>query len=341
MPEAQDCPVDIRRENLDSPVAAPLILALNEELSGRYPEAGANHFRLDAGEIADGLGAFLVAYVDGRLLGCGAIRRLDADTGEIGHMYVRPESRATGIGRALLGALEMEGRRLGFRRLVLETGRRQPKALALCLRAGLVRVPPFGEYLSSPLSICMAKSLEAQAERVSIATPRLVLSPLAEDDAQPLFDYRSDLIVQRFQYFEPELLDDARKFIAADSAEMATWLQFGIRLKETAELAGDIGFRRTSADPRQAEIGITVAPGHQHRGIAAEAVRGLLGYLFGTLTLHRAYASVDPRNEPSTKLFERLGLRQEAHLRQSLWFKGEWADDMIFAILATEWENAR
>jgi GNAT superfamily N-acetyltransferase len=67
--------------------------------------------------------------------------------------------RGRGIGRHVLGALELEGRRLGVRRLVLETGERQAEALALYTGAGFARIPPFGEYVDSPLSVCMEKRL--------------------------------------------------------------------------------------------------------------------------------------------------------------------------------------
>jgi GNAT superfamily N-acetyltransferase len=150
----------VRREELSSAVAQALIGALNAELSQLYPEPGATHFRLDHEEVAEGRGAFLVAWVDGSPLGCGAVRCLDPATAEIKRMYVAPAARGRGIGRAVLAALEREARRLGAQRLVLETGIRQEVALALYQNAGFVVVPPFGEYRSSPTSVCMAKDLE-------------------------------------------------------------------------------------------------------------------------------------------------------------------------------------
>jgi RimJ/RimL family protein N-acetyltransferase len=65
----------------------------------------------------------------------------------------------------------------------------------------------------------------------------------------------------------------------------------------------------------------------------------LLGYLFGPLQRHRVFASVDPRNKASVALPQRVGMRQEAHVRESLWFKGQWADDVVFAVLAREWSG--
>ncbi len=151
--------VEVRREPLDSPVAAALIGALNAEPTSRYPEQGACHFRLDLDEVAPGRGAYLVAWVGGEALGCGALRRLDAESAELKRMYVAERARGRGLGRALLAALEDEARRLGVRRLLLETGRRQPEAIALYRSSGFADVAPYGEYGGSPLSICMAKDL--------------------------------------------------------------------------------------------------------------------------------------------------------------------------------------
>jgi GNAT superfamily N-acetyltransferase len=135
--------------------------ALNGKLSPQYPEPGATHFRLEPEEVAEGRGAFLVAYVDGTPIGCGAVRCLDQGTGtaELKRMYVSPAARGQGVGRAVLTHLEHEARLLGARRLVLETGIRQGAALALYRNAGFAVIPAFGEYTDSPTSICMGKDL--------------------------------------------------------------------------------------------------------------------------------------------------------------------------------------
>jgi GNAT superfamily N-acetyltransferase len=151
--------IEIRREELTCRVVQQLISALNAELEERYPEEGANFFRLHAEEVADGRGAFLVAYCDGRPIGCGAVRRNEPGIAEIKRMYVAPEARGRGFGRRVLDELEAVARQLGVRRLVLETGPRQPEALALYRNAGYVDIPLFGEYIGSEFSVCMAKDL--------------------------------------------------------------------------------------------------------------------------------------------------------------------------------------
>ena len=151
--------LEIRREGLESVAACTLIAALNAELAERYPEEGANHFRLDPDEVSEGSGSFLVAYLGGRAVACGAVRRIGERTGELKRMYVDPRTRGEGLGRRILEALEAEALELGLSRLVLETGVRQIEAVGLYESAGFQQTPRFGEYETSPLSLCMEKAL--------------------------------------------------------------------------------------------------------------------------------------------------------------------------------------
>jgi GNAT superfamily N-acetyltransferase len=155
--------VTVRPEALDGPRSRELIALLNSELSARYPEQGANHFRLDPDEVAPGRGIFLIAYVRCEPVACGALRRLDAKTGEIKRMYVREGFRGRGLSKTILEALEAQAGTLAIERLVLETGERQVEALSLYEKAGYRPIPRFGEYEGSPLSACLAKSLGKRA----------------------------------------------------------------------------------------------------------------------------------------------------------------------------------
>lgn len=149
----------IAPEPLGSADAGALMALLDAELTERYPNPEDNHFELTREQVAEGSGVFLVARMSGRPVGCAALRRIDADTGEVKRMYVVPSERGRGVGGRLLAELELTARGLGLRRMVLETGERQPESIRLYERAGFVRIEPFGEYVDSPASVCMGKPL--------------------------------------------------------------------------------------------------------------------------------------------------------------------------------------
>ena len=175
----------------------------------------------------------------------------------------------------------------------------------------------------------------------TLQTDRLVLKPLSIEDAGALFHYRSDERVFQYQSWQPTESTEAEQFIQEFSqgefGAAQTWYQMGLYLKQSQELIGDIGLHFLEEQSQCVEIGFTVAPEFQRRGYAHEAVRGILTFLFDTLGKHRVTASTDPRNIASIALLEKLGLRKEAHLRESLHCRGEWVDDVVFAILQDEW----
>jgi RimJ/RimL family protein N-acetyltransferase len=175
----------------------------------------------------------------------------------------------------------------------------------------------------------------------TLHTDRLLLNAFEERDAPALFGYRSLEEVVRFQTFEPKCLEDADAFIrrglATEFGEADTWAQLAVRLKGSGALVGDVGIFFLGEGMRQVEIGFTVAPACQGQGLGTEAVRAVLDFLFGTLAIHRVAASVDPRNGPSMGLLKRVGMRQEAHFRESLRFRGEWVDDVVWAVLRGDW----
>jgi GNAT superfamily N-acetyltransferase len=152
--------ITIARADLTAGTSRELISALNAELSAMYSEPGANHFGLKPDEVSGKRGAFLVVSLDGKPVGCGAVRLIDAETGELKRMYVAPEARGKRHGRQLVAALEAVARTLGAKRLVLETGIRQLAAVALYKAMGVAPIPLYGEYCLSPnTSICLGKDL--------------------------------------------------------------------------------------------------------------------------------------------------------------------------------------
>lgn len=169
-------------------------------------------------------------------------------------------------------------------------------------------------------------------------TARLRIDALRPADAEGLFACRGDPAVARYQGWCPVDLAAAREFIEAQPQPPSHgWSQRAIRLRADGTLIGDLGLCLPE-DPREsAEFGVSIAPAHQGRGYSSEAVRALFAFVFGELGRHRIHASVDPRNLASMAMLRALGMRQEAHHRESLWFKGEWVDDVIYALLDREW----
>ncbi|HEX9431639.1 MAG TPA: GNAT family N-acetyltransferase [Burkholderiales bacterium] len=134
-----------------------LIAALDDYLSSLYPPES-NHF-LDVEQLAAREVCFFVARRDDAPVGCGALRIDRSGYGELKRMYVAPEARGQGVGRALLARIETEAAREGLALLRLETGMRQTEAIALYRSCGYVDCGPFGEYQTDPLSRFMEKKL--------------------------------------------------------------------------------------------------------------------------------------------------------------------------------------
>lgn len=175
--------------------------------------------------------------------------------------------------------------------------------------------------------------------RIAFRTPRLEIRPLEARDAEALYSYRSDPSVVRFQTFRPASPADAERFIAANTSsrgEPGSWLQLGIFLK--GRLIGDLGVHFLNPDSSGCEIGYTVAPACRGAGIGREAVTALAARLFRDMGKRRLVASVDPDNAASVALLERAGFRREAHFRKNIRTPEGWADELVYALLAEDFE---
>ncbi|TXN30476.1 GNAT family N-acetyltransferase [Lacisediminihabitans profunda] len=147
----------VRAVDWDDPAAVTLRDAQRREVSARY---GSPDSEPGPAPTADDMVVFLVAYdAAGEPVGCGGLRPLGPTEGEIKRMFVTVPHRGTGVATALLAALEDEARGRGWLRLLLETGDRQPEAVRFYEREGYSRIPNFGHYAGSPISLCFAKAL--------------------------------------------------------------------------------------------------------------------------------------------------------------------------------------
>ncbi|MFD1935000.1 GNAT family N-acetyltransferase [Nonomuraea mangrovi] len=128
-----------------------LLDAAFAELVARYGPEGRSG--------VDPAARFLVAVADGAAVACGALQPVDAATGEVKRMYVRPSHRGRGAARALLKALEALAAATGYERVRLTTGIRQPEAIALYESSGYTPIAAYGKYVGEPTSRSYGKEL--------------------------------------------------------------------------------------------------------------------------------------------------------------------------------------
>lgn len=180
------------------------------------------------------------------------------------------------------------------------------------------------------------------APRYPVVTERLELRRLTPADGAALHAYRSLPDVCRYVPFAPmtpeEILDRIGGIWSNSTLEHeGESLTLGVELRASGQLIGDVILMFRSAEHRGGEIGWVLNPEHSGNGYATEAAHALLHLAFDELGLHRVVARLDARNEASARLCARLGMRREAHLIGNEWFKGEWTDELDFALLEDEW----
>ncbi|MFF4772220.1 GNAT family N-acetyltransferase [Microtetraspora fusca] len=175
-----------------------------------------------------------------------------------------------------------------------------------------------------------------------LETPRLFLRPFTMDDLDELYSFHSRPDVARYLYWDARTRDETgaaleKKIGYAVLSDDNDTLNMAVELRETGTLIGDLSLFWRSREHRQGEIGFVFHPAYHGRGFATEASRELLRLAFADLDLHRVYGRCDSRNTASARVMERLGMRREAHLVENEIFKGEWSDEVIYAMLRREW----
>lgn len=201
------------------------------------------------------------------------------------------------------------------------------------------RSPPVYTPAPGHVEIAVQKA-ESNNRFPEIPTERLVIRCLAASDAEEMYAYRSHPGVLRFQTLAPKSVDEVQLFITENAKRefnITGWYQVAIGLREAGgKIIGDCGIH-VFDDNRVVELGITLSPEFHGSGYATEALRGLINYHFVNLGKHRVITQVDPSNEKSMALMERVGMRKEGYFVQSYWFKENWVDNVIFAVLSREW----
>ncbi|MHA4740250.1 GNAT family N-acetyltransferase [Dyadobacter sp. MSC1_007] len=148
--------IETRRTDSDDPDFKALVKLLDADLAARD---GEDHSFYSQFNKIDKIRHAVVCYENGTPIGCGAIKAFDEAAMEVKRMYVSPEGRKKGIATRVLAELEQWAKELGYTRCVLETGKRQPEAIALYEKNGYARTPNYGQYVGIENSVCFAKDL--------------------------------------------------------------------------------------------------------------------------------------------------------------------------------------
>jgi GNAT superfamily N-acetyltransferase len=143
-----------------NPDATVLIQRLSAELGNRYGDDGSGAFSVEDVQIPRSV--FVIAYVDGNPMGCGALKPFSPETpgiAEVKRMFVEPHVRGRGLSRKILANLEDVALENGYDTVRLETGKKQPEAIGLYKSAGYYQIPCYGQFAHRPLSVCFEKKI--------------------------------------------------------------------------------------------------------------------------------------------------------------------------------------
>lgn len=148
--------IRIERTDFRNPDFISLVRLLDADLAQRD---GADHSFYSQFNKVDGLRHVVVAYDGGSAVGCGAIKEFSSEAMEVKRMYVLPEWRSRKIASQILAELERWAASLSYVKCVLETGKRQPEAIAFYEKNGYYRIQNYGQYAGIDNSLCFEKPL--------------------------------------------------------------------------------------------------------------------------------------------------------------------------------------
>jgi RimJ/RimL family protein N-acetyltransferase len=175
-----------------------------------------------------------------------------------------------------------------------------------------------------------------------LRTERLVVRTFRREDVDDVHAYHSREDVCRYVPQEPRTRDEVAEKLEKWSS--ATVLAgdgdfWQLAVERAGTVIGNVYASIKDAASAGAEVGWMLHPDHSGQGYMTEACTALLDLLFEHVGIHRVHAVLDPRNGPSIALCKRLGMRAEAYFVEDLWFKGEWGDTGIYAVLDREWTS--
>jgi RimJ/RimL family protein N-acetyltransferase len=179
----------------------------------------------------------------------------------------------------------------------------------------------------------------AGAPMPMLTTNRLILRDFVDDDGQAVHAYASDPPVTQFMEWGPNTIQQTQAFIERARAQARQLprneYHLAVVMKDGDRLIG--GCSLVVEPNRQAMLGYCHHRDQWGKGYATEAAGALLEFGFETLRLHRIYSTADVLNVGSWRVMEKIGMKREGQLRESVWCKGRWRNSYLYSILEQEW----
>lgn len=154
--------LQLRRTNSEDPDFIALVRLLDADLAERD---GSEHAFYAQFNKIDMIRHAVVAYEQDEPVACGAIKEYEPGAMEVKRMYTLPAHRGKRIAAGVLAILEQWAAEMNYHRTVLETGKKQPEAIALYQRCGYTIIPNYGQYAGIENSVCFEKLISGHAER--------------------------------------------------------------------------------------------------------------------------------------------------------------------------------
>lgn len=179
---------------------------------------------------------------------------------------------------------------------------------------------------------------------IPIQTERLTLRPFTADDFDALYAIQSVPEITRYLYWDARDADEVRKALEqriarTELTNVGDALSFAVEVRESGVVVGDVNLEWLSADNQSGELGYVFNPAYHGHGYATEAAVEMLRLGFEGYGLRRIIGRLEARNTASARVLERLGMRKEAHFVENEYVKDEWQSEVVYAMLASEWQN--
>ncbi len=184
-------------------------------------------------------------------------------------------------------------------------------------------------------------SMTTFADKPTLAGTRVVLRPIAADDAESMWLALADPEARRLTGTHAEFTRPQIDAWAASRSTTDDRLDLAVTEARTGEWAGELAINDWDEDNRSCGFRISLDTGFRDRGFGTETTRLIVDYVFGELPIHRISLEVYDFNPRAAATYEKVGFRREGVLRDALWWDGEFHDTIVMSLLRTDWTPAR